>query len=131
MALADNLRETGRYSVVAISRGAKDGLDTGAVLALYRSPTTTRYALRTSPIFGRVGPTGSDAPRVYFQEQLNVRESPVLFDKRVALDEAELSKIPDERYGLLMVFRTFDHVSFALVMEASLPVGVDDVAVTP
>jgi len=131
MAMTDNLYETGRYSVVALSRGAKDGLEVGNVLALYRSPTASRYALRTSAIFGRVGPFGSDSPRTYYQEQLNVRESPVLFDKRVALNEADIAKIPDERYGLVMVFRTFERASFALVMQANSPVGIDDFAVTP
>lgn len=131
MAMADNLYETGRYSVVALSRGAKDGLEVGNVLALYRSPTATRYALRTSPIFGRVGLTGSDSRRTYYQEQLNVRESPLYFEKRVALNETDLAKIPDERYGLLMVFRTFERASFALVMNANSPVAIDDVATTP
>jgi hypothetical protein len=131
MAMTDNLYETGRYSVVALSRGAKDGLEVGNVLALSRSPTASRYALRTSPIFGRVGPFGSDASRTYYQEQLNVRESPVLFDRRVALNEADLAKIPDERYGLVMVFRTFERAAFALVMQAGSPVAIDDIATTP
>lgn len=131
MSMADNLNETGRYSVVALSRGSKDGLEVGNVLALSRSPTATRYALRTSPIFGRVGPSGSDARRTYYQEQLNVRESPVYFEKRSALNETDLAKIPDERYGLVMVFRTFERASFALVMESNSPVALDDVASTP
>ena len=101
------------------------------MLALYRSPTATRYALRTSALFGRVGLTGSDSRRTYYQEQLNVRESPVLFDRRVALNEADLAKIPDERYGLVMVFRTFERAAFALVMESNSPVAIDDVLTTP
>jgi hypothetical protein len=40
-------------------------------------------------------------------------------------------RIPDERYGLLMVFRTFDKVSYALVMQITRPVHVLDVAQTP
>ncbi|HEX5339167.1 MAG TPA: LysM peptidoglycan-binding domain-containing protein [Gallionella sp.] len=44
-------------------------------------------------------------------------------DKTIAL--------PDERYGLLFVFRVFDKVSYALVMQTRLPVQLLDRAQTP
>jgi hypothetical protein len=40
-------------------------------------------------------------------------------------------KLPDERSGLVFVFRVFDRVSYALVMNISRPVGVLDVVQTP
>ncbi len=40
-------------------------------------------------------------------------------------------QLPDVRYGLLFVFRVFDKVSYALVMETKLPVKVLDRASTP
>ena len=40
-------------------------------------------------------------------------------------------KLPDERNGLLMVFRTFDRLSYALVLEVSEPVKVGDWLVNP
>lgn len=46
-------------------------------------------------------------------------------------DQVEATKLPDERYGLVFVFRTFDRVSYALVMSASRPVLLDDVVTTP
>lgn len=39
--------------------------------------------------------------------------------------------LPDERYGLLFVFRTFDKVAYALVMRTRLPVQLLDSALTP
>lgn len=39
--------------------------------------------------------------------------------------------LPEERYGLVFVFRTFQHVSFALVVQASEPVTPRDFARTP
>jgi len=39
--------------------------------------------------------------------------------------------LPDERYGLLFVFRIFDKVSYALVMQTRLPVQLLDHAKTP
>ncbi len=40
-------------------------------------------------------------------------------------------ELPDRRYGLLFVFRTFEHVSYGLVMNATMPVEVLDVVQTP
>jgi hypothetical protein len=39
--------------------------------------------------------------------------------------------LPDVRYGLLFVFRVFDKVSYALVMQTTLPVELLDRALTP
>jgi len=40
-------------------------------------------------------------------------------------------KLPDERSGLVFVFRVFDRVSYALVMNITRPVGILDVVQTP
>lgn len=40
-------------------------------------------------------------------------------------------KLPEERVGLLFVFRTFDRVSYALVMQTQSPVHVSDVVQNP
>ncbi|MDA8107288.1 MAG: LysM domain-containing protein [Betaproteobacteria bacterium] len=40
-------------------------------------------------------------------------------------------KLPDERYGLVFVFRVFDRVSYALVMRITKPVEPLDVVETP
>ncbi len=39
--------------------------------------------------------------------------------------------LPDVRYGLLFVFRTFDKAAYALVMQTRLPVELLDSALTP
>jgi hypothetical protein len=46
-------------------------------------------------------------------------------------DKPEFTVLPDERYGLLFVFRTFDRISYALVMEGSRPVQPGDLVQTP
>lgn len=43
----------------------------------------------------------------------------------------ETIKLPDDRYGLIFVFRVFDRVSYALVMESGGPVKVADAVRQP
>lgn len=126
-----NLGETGPAGIVALSRGSRDGLEIGHVLALYRSQSTTsRYAVRSSPLYGREGPSGSDAPRTYYETQITPRDAP-LYPPSQAVTAADVSNLPDERYGLVMVFRTFDRASFGLVMQASHPVAINDIVTNP
>jgi hypothetical protein len=125
-----SLLETGPRSIVALSRGSADGLEVGHVLAIYRVQPGARYALRTSPLYGRSGPAGEDSPRPYYSEQLTPRDAS-LYPVRQKITELDLAKFPSERYGLLMVFRTFDRTSFALVMEASRQVSLNDVVANP
>lgn len=44
---------------------------------------------------------------------------------------SERERLPDYRFGLVFVFRTFEKVSYALVVETSLPVQLLDPVITP
>ena len=46
-------------------------------------------------------------------------------------DKPESIRLPDERFGLLFVFRVFERVSYALIMESSRPVYPGDTVRTP
>jgi hypothetical protein len=126
----NNVGETGPLGIVTLSKGSSDGLEVGHVLAIFRSQSTLRYATRMAPLYGREGLSGSDSPRAYYEERITSRDAP-LYERgrRITVDEA--TKLPDERYGLVMVFRTFDRASFGLVMNASRPVEVNDVVTNP
>jgi hypothetical protein len=52
-------------------------------------------------------------------------------DDRSQPGERAQLKLPDERSGLLMVFRTFDHLSYALVLEINDTVMVGDRVTNP
>ncbi len=125
-----NLRETGPASIVALSKGSADGLEVGHVLAIYRSQGGNHYTHRTQPIYGRSGPTGRDDKRSYYGQRLLPRDAPV-YSAAVSDKDREVTELPDERYGLVMVFRTFDRAAFGLVMQASRPVSVLDVVKNP
>jgi len=129
-----NLGETGPLGIVALSKGSRDGLEVGHVLAIYTSTAIAkrqgRYGLRTSALYGREGPSGSDSPRTYYAPELTPRDGP-LYGKADPINEELLRKLPDERYGLVMIFRTFDRASFGIVMEASRPVALYDAVANP
>ena len=76
------------------------------------------------------GSAASDSPRTYYSEQLTPRDAP-LYARGKPITEADIARLPDERYGLVMVFRTFDRTAFGLVMQASRPVAVNDLVTNP
>ena len=77
----------GQNQIVALNRGAKDGMERGHVLALVR--TGERVVDRTD----------ASKPTI---------------------------KLPDERHGLLFVFRVFDRMSYALILSVKEPVSPGD-----
>jgi len=95
--------EAGPQSIVSISRGTKDGIEVGHVLAVNR--------------YGRV---------IKDPEYVKGKDA-----KSASGLEPGMVKLPDERVGLLMVFRVFGNVSYALVMQASQPINTLDAVTTP
>jgi hypothetical protein len=98
--------EAGPQSIVSISRGSADGIEIGHVLAINR--------------FGR---EIKDPEYVKNKDAKNTKSATGL--------EPGMVKLPDERIGLLMVFRVFDNVSYALIMQASEPINILDAVNTP
>jgi hypothetical protein len=130
MSTYGNLGETGPTGIVALSKGSKDGLEVGHVLAIYRSQSTLTFGPRMAPLYGVQGITGEDSPRPYYDEGLPPRDAP-LYERGRRITAEDAAKLPDERFGLVMVFRTFDRAAFGLVMQASRPVAVNDVVTNP
>jgi len=62
---------------------------------------------------------------------LAIKKAGALTVDRSLPGELARMKLPDERAGLAMVFRTFDHLSYALVLEVTEPVQVGDRVTNP
>jgi hypothetical protein len=77
----------GQNQIVALNRGARDGIERGHVLALWRDG---------EKIIDR---TDASRPTI---------------------------KLPDERHGMLFVFRVFDRMSYALILSVKDPVKPGD-----
>ena len=106
--------EIGAGSVVTLNKGTRDGVEVGNVLAVYRSPESAsnlRYNpepmsnLRNTSLYGRQGITGTE--------------------DAISVPPPE-TNLPAERHALVFVFRTFEKVSYALVMQASAPINLFD-----
>lgn len=95
LSVADLVKSGGPRDVIALSVGSKDGIDNGTVFSTWRVGTS-------KPDRVKVGP---DRAEDLFGKHSRVR-------------------LPDEFSGHAMVFRTFDKVSYALIMDGVRPTKV-------
>jgi hypothetical protein len=130
------LAEAGPESIVAISRGSQDGVEIGHVLAINRygrvikDPEPSKEAADKSAANPKlkelnfeVSKDADGKPVVNFEKKAEKNEGLIL--------EPGMIKLPDERVGLMMVFRVFDRVSYGIIMQASEPVNTKDAVLTP
>lgn len=103
IALADNFYGAGQYQVLALNKGAVDGVEVGHVFEAYRPGATIR---------DEIAHPKNDLDTLFHPDEANVT-------------------LPETYAGEVMVFRTFDHISYALVMEADEPVQIYDRLVAP
>ena len=101
---------------------------------LPRSPDSNISASVIS-IYGGVSQAGQNAVITLNKGKRDGLESGhvlALYHKGEAVkSDGKNFTLPDERYGLIFVFRVFDKVAYALVMQTRLPVQLLDRAQTP
>ncbi len=94
-----------------------------------------KIAARVISIYGGVSQAGQNAIITLNKGQRDGLENGhvlALYRKGEEVrDKGKLVSLPDVRYGLIFVFRTFDKVAYALVMQTRLPVNLLDNALTP
>ncbi|MCB1554821.1 MAG: LysM peptidoglycan-binding domain-containing protein [Xanthomonadales bacterium] len=95
LALTDRIKYGGPHDVIALSAGARDGIDNGTVFTIYRPGDTV-------------------VDKVKHKQALSQK----LPSHKVNL--------PDEYVGHVMVFRTFDKVSYGLIVEGVRPARLED-----
>lgn len=130
----DGANTTGRNAIIAISRGSADGLEEGHVLAIHRGGTTLPPEKDTSgkPREGYINLERNEDGTVKRDEEGRIQ---LRFGTRPADGSSDPEpvkiKLPDERIGLAMVFRTFERVSYALIMQSERAIETGDIVTTP
>ncbi len=95
LAVADTLTHGGPRDVIVLSVGAREGVDNGTVFSLWREGTNAIDRVEKGP--------DRDADTVFYENKV---------------------RLPDEFAGHAMVFRTYDKVSYALVMDSIKPTRI-------
>lgn len=133
MSVDGGVSELGQFQVIAINRGARDGLEVGHVLASMR-----RGAVIAQPGSSR---RWIDSLDWDWLKSADIKPNPVVPEppRPAGVDAAKTGAaydggpitLPDERNGLIFIFRVFDRMSYGLVMRTTRPVYVGDVVQTP
>jgi hypothetical protein len=129
------LAEAGPQSIVTINKGAVDGIEVGHVLAINRFGKIIK-----DPEFDKKKYKAAEEAKLKelnFQVTKDSNGKPVVnFENNPGKNddlnlEPGMIKLPDERIGLVMIFRTFDNICYGLVMQANEPVNMLDSVKTP
>ena len=124
MSTTTGVSEIGRNAIITINRGSQDGIEVGHVLASYAAGELVRVPRRTKrpaplPSSEPLSPSDGDIPPTKTSLPLEIG----LGSRGVQL--------PEERNGLVFVFRTFEKISYGLVVQSSAPLHVGDTVRTP
>jgi len=95
--------EIGKDSIVVLSKGKLDGLEMGNVMAIYKTN----------------------------QSQTSDDSQVVSRSYEIGTTKRETVELPIERAGLVFIFRVFERVSYALVMQTTQPIRMLDIVQTP
>ncbi len=98
----DGVSQVGQYQVIVLNRGVREGLEVGHVVSIYQKGKTIKDLV------------------------LSGAEEEDFFNLKNRDTRNEMVTLPDERAGVAMVFKTYEKVSYAIVMKATRAIHVGD-----
>lgn len=140
------MTDSGRYQTVVINRGAQHGLEPGHVLAVYREGQAVTLSRDEQERMAWVVDKTSAVPEggawLYSDVRCLKQDSKVTYNQSVNMQSAfrntcldnrneNAIKLPDAHSGLVMVYRVFDKVAYALIMQSDGPVYLLDTVRNP
>jgi len=138
ISVLNGVSQIGQHQVVVLNRGDVDGLEPGHVLAIYQDGELIEDVIgrdianiEQNEAHLRAEKEGPSALGRMFESIANeLRSADYALRDFVGTPISGGSSVtvalPEERAGELMVFRTFDKVSYALVMNTQRPVHLND-----
>jgi LysM repeat protein len=139
LSVMDGVSQIGQYDVVILNRGARERIEPGHVFEVYRGGEQARDKVRDGgadwswrdqgPLSGELW-LGSGFSNKGWRRDEPDPNTPLPLHADLRRDRSTYIR-PFERAGVLMVFRTFDRVSFALVLSAQEAMHVGDQIAPP
>lgn len=141
ISVVDGVTEAGQYQVLVLNVGENDGLESGNVLGVYQKGPVV-----ADEIASLIEAKKEDERRIDIDEGQNnalalaiedvangIRDAKRSFD-RTALagymgrpqSKPQMVTLPDEYAGVILIFKTYEQLSYALVMENSAPIHIKD-----
>ncbi len=120
----DGVTQVGQYNIVTLDCGKKAGVVPGDVLTISNRGNTIHDPYYSDPTY----PERRNKTR---NEMMDGERDYWSAEKWFVPDPNSRITLPDEPAGTLMIFRTFNKVSFALVMKASNDIRLLDRAQSP
>lgn len=123
ISVMDGVSQIGQYQIVVLNQGANHGLEAGHVLSIHESGRFVRDTIaRDQKLRTGRDQVVIDPKDVSGEAQTNMANIEELSD---------IVELPEERIGYLMIFRTFEKVSYALVMDLERPAHIYDAVHLP
>ena len=142
LSVVDGVSQIGQYQIIVLNLGEEQGIEPGNVLGIYQSgyvvqdrigpnkPSKTKKEIEEEQA-RELEETEGDASLTLKKLEHAVEGGihwfhetfPTIVNKQ---DKTEDVLLPEEYVGVAMIFRTFNKVSYALVMETQGPVHVLD-----
>jgi hypothetical protein len=138
MAVLNGVSQIGQFDVVALNRGSRQGVQIGHVFEVFQGGDLRHDEVRSRRAeWNWRNETPLDTSFWYGDWELDGWErnrpdpdAPLPLHRR-AVRPLDQYVVPDMRSGVIMVFRVFPRVSFALVMSATRPMHVGEMVAAP
>lgn len=161
ISVVDGVTQIGQHQIVVLNRGRSDGLEPGHVLAVLQSGELVRDrfggeqeqpfpdrsrdyppAPRSTSAADNLGAAVVQSAQVvgatakdFYDDTLGrgIRQGleGTRGDEVVDPDAPNAVRLPSRPAGIVMVFRSFDRVSYALVMKATRAIHIEDIVTNP